>query len=163
MGCAATLETSSAACTMINSMLLSDSISRARERPRSVAIMVAVCVLLSAISVAFAALLLVGRIPLSAGAFLLGGGMEQLGPVAFLLYGVIVGALGVGLWLRWRGIRRAAIAFAVAGIVLAIPAISSAVVDGRIFAIVREGLQIIFRVLVIFYLTQESVKEWFAS
>jgi hypothetical protein len=148
---------------MISSMLSLDSISHARERPRGVAIIVAVCVSLSAISACFAGLLLAARIPLSAGAFLLGGGMEQLGPAAFLLYGLIVGVLGVALWLRWKGARRTAIAVAAAGIALAVPAISSAVIDGRIFAMLREGLQIIVRMLVIFYLTQEPVKEWFTS
>jgi len=36
-------------------------------------------------------------------------------------------------------------------------------VDSRVFAIAREGLQIIARVLVVFYLSQEPVKEWFAA
>jgi len=38
----------------------------------------------------------------------------------------------------------------------------ASLVDSRIFAIAREGLQIIARVLIVFYLTQEPVKEWFA-
>ena len=50
-----------------------------------------------------------------------------------------------------------------AGIALAIPGISSAVADGRLLAIFRDGAQIIVRVLVIYYLSQEPVKEWFAS
>ena len=137
--------------------------SHVQERPRGVIAIVAVCALLSAISFVFVALLLAGQIRLSAGAILLGGGMEQLGPLAFLLYGAIVGVLGVALWQRWKGVRRVTIVLAVAGVALTIPAISSAVVDGRVFSIVREGLQIIVRVLVIFYLTQEPVKEWFTS
>jgi hypothetical protein len=36
-------------------------------------------------------------------------------------------------------------------------------VDSRLFAIAREGLQIIARVLVVFYLSQEPVKDWFAG
>ena len=35
--------------------------------------------------------------------------------------------------------------------------------DSRIFAIAREGLQIIVRVLIVFYLSQEPMKEWFAA
>ena len=35
--------------------------------------------------------------------------------------------------------------------------------DSRIFAIGREGLQIMVRVMVVYYLSQEPVKEWFAA
>jgi len=156
------LVASGTGCAIMAAML-SDPMSYEQERPRGVVAIVAVCALLSAISFVFVPLLLAGRIPLSAGAILLGGGMEQLGPLAFLLYGAIVGVLGVALWQRWKGVRRVAIVVAVAGIALTIPSISSAVVDGRVLAIVREGLQIIARVLVIFCLTQEPVKEWFTS
>ncbi len=124
--------------------------------------MVAICGLLSAISLAFVALLLAGLVPLSAGAFLLGAGMEQLGPLVFLLYGGVLAVLAVALWRRWKGARRAAIALAAAGIALALPAVSSAVVDGRTFAIAREGLQIMVRVILIYYLSQEPVRKWFA-
>ena len=124
---------------------------------------VAVCGLLGAIAVVFFVLLLARRVPLSTGASLLGGGLEQFGPFAFLLYGAVLAALAVALWRRWRGARRAAIVVAAAGVALSIPAISSAVVDGRTFAIAREGLQIMVRVIVIFYLSQESVKDWFAN
>jgi hypothetical protein len=110
----------------------------------------------------FAVLSFVDVVPLSAGAFLLGGGMEQAGPFAFLIYSAILAALGVSLWQRWTGSRRAGIAVAGAGIALAVPAMSSAVADGRAFAILREGAQIMIRVMVIFYLSQQPVKEWFA-
>ena len=80
--------------------------------------------------------------------------MEQLGPVAFLIYGAILALLGLSLRQRWKGARRAAILVAGAGIALAVPAISSAVADGRVFSILREGVQIMVRVMVIFYLTR---------
>jgi hypothetical protein len=135
----------------------------AQERPRGVAVIVVVCELFSAISLALAALLLVHVVPLSAGASLLGGGFEQLGPVAFFLYGASLAVLGLALWRRWKGARRAAIVLAAAGIFLAMPAISSAFGDERIYAVLREAAQIMARVLVIYYLSQEPVKEWFAK
>jgi hypothetical protein len=144
-------------------MLSLNSISQAQERPRGVAVIVAVCGLLSAISLAFTALLLLYGVSLATGAFLLGGGLEQLGPFAFLLYCAILAILGVALWQRWKGARRAAIVLAAAGILLTMPAISSAFGDGRLYAILREALQITVRVLAIYYLTQEPVKEWFAG
>jgi len=145
------------------SMLLSNPALPIRERPRGVAGIAAVCAVAGAAAFGFAALLFGGTVPLSAGAFLLGGGMEQAGPFAFVLYGAILAAVAVALWRGWKGARRIGMAVAVAGIALALPAISSAVSDGRMFAIVREGAQIVIRVLVIFYLSQEPVKQWFAN
>ena len=133
------------------------------DRPAGVIAIVALCVILAAVSLIFAALTVAGRVPLSSGAFLLGGGFEQLGPLAFLLYAAVLLILAVGLWKRVPWARRAAILLAVAGIAFAVPAISSAVADSRIFAIAREGAQIIVRVLVVFYLSQEPVKDWFAG
>ena len=115
-------------------------------------------------ALAFAALVAATRlVPLSSGAFLIGGGLEQLGPVAFLLYAALMMLLAVALWRRWRWARRAAILVAVIGIAMAVPGLSSAVMDSRIFAIGREGLQIIVRVMVVYYLSQEPVKDWFAA
>ena len=133
------------------------------DRPASVTAIVALCVILAVVSLVFAALIVAEQVPLSAGAFLLGGGFEQLGPLAFLLYAAVLLILAVGLWRRVPWARSATILLAVAGIAFAVPAISSAVADSRIFAIAREGAQIIVRVLVVFYLSQEPVKDWFAG
>lgn len=132
------------------------------QRPVGVTAIIVLCMLLAAASLVYAALLGAGQVPLSAGAWLLGGGFEQLGPLAFVLYAVLLLTLAVALSRRWRWARRTAVALAVVGVALAVPAISSAVTDSRVFAIVREGLQIIVRVMIVFYLTQEPVKEWFA-
>jgi hypothetical protein len=132
------------------------------DRPAGVIAISALCVIVAAVSLIYAALINAGRIPLSAGAFLLGGGFEQLGPLAFLLYAGVLFILAAGLWKRWRWTRQAAILLGVAGIAFGVPAISSAVADSRIFAIVREGVQIMLRVLVVFYLSQEPVRDWFA-
>jgi hypothetical protein len=133
------------------------------ERPAGVSAIVAVCGLVAAVSLVYAGLLLAGHIPLSAGAFLLGGGVEQLGPIAFIVYALILVVLAWALWRRWKGARRVVIFLAAIGIALAVPAISSAVVDERGLAIAREGLQIIVRVVAIYYLSKEPVKEWFAQ
>jgi ABC-type bacteriocin/lantibiotic exporter with double-glycine peptidase domain len=71
--------------------------------------------------------------------------------------------LAVALWRRWRLARRVAILVAVIGIAIAVPGLSSAVMDSRVPAIGREGLQIIVRVVVVYYLSQELVKHWFAE
>ena len=133
------------------------------DRPAGVTAIVALCAILALASLAIALLIIAGRIPLSFGAYLLGGGLEQLGPATFLIYAALLLILALALWKRWRWARQATIALAVAGIALAAPAISSAVMDSRLFAIAREGLQIIVRVLIVFYLSQEPVKDWFAQ
>lgn len=132
------------------------------DRPAGIAAIVALCVVVALMSLAFAALIVTDRVSLAAGAFLLGGGLEQLGPIVFLLYALILLLLALALWNRWPWARRAAILVAAIGIAMAVPAISSAVMDSRLLAIAREGAQIIVRVMVVFYLSQEPVKDWFA-
>ncbi len=133
-----------------------------QERPAGVTAVAVLCLMVALAALAVAVLIGVHAVPLSSGASLIGGGLEQLGPIAFVLYATIMNALAVALWRRWRWARRIAIAVAVIGILMAVPGLSSAVMDSRIFSIGREGLQIIVRVIVIYYLSQEPVKDWFA-
>lgn len=144
-------------------MLSLNAVPHIQDRPLGVKLLTATASVISAVAFTFAGLLFGGVVPLSAGAFLLGGGMEQVGPFAFLLYGAVLTMLGISLWRRWKGARRIAIVIAGAGIALAVPAMSSAVAEARVVAICREALQIILRVMVIFYLSQPPVKEWFAN
>ena len=116
----------------------------------------------SALSLLFSMLLFGHIVPLSYGSVLLGAGMEQMGPAAFVIYGALTAALAIGLWKRQPWARRAAILVAVVGVALAVPAISSAVVDERALSVVREGIQIMVRVAVVFYLSQQPVRDWFA-
>jgi len=132
-----------------------------QERPAGVTAIAALCAIVAVVALTFAVLLTVHAIPLSSGALLIGGGLEQLGPIAFLLCAAIMILLAVALWRRWRWARRVAVLAAVIGIVMAVPGLSSAVMDSRIFAIAREGLQIMVRVIVVYYLSQEPVKDWF--
>jgi hypothetical protein len=133
------------------------------EPPRGLKAIIALCGTTAVVALIVAILIGTGRAPLAAGAFLLGGGLEQRGPVAFLLYALLLLVLALALWKRWRWARRAAILAAVVGVGLSVPAMSSAVMDSRISAIAREGAQIVVRVMVVFYLGQEPVKDWFAG
>ena len=137
--------------------------SSPEERPFGVAVVAALCWAVSALALLFAALVFAGYVPLSQGAFLIGGGAEQMGPVVFLLYAALNGALGYALWMGKRWSRRLAIFVAAAGIAVAVPAISSAFADERAWAMAREGLQIVVRVVIVYYLSQEPVKDWFAK
>jgi DNA-binding transcriptional regulator YbjK len=143
--------------------VLSHAPTRSNERPAGVTAIAALCALAGVVALGFAALAAAQVVPLSSGAFLIGGGLEQLGPLAFLLYAALMVVLAVALWKRWRWSRRVAILVAVIGIAMAVPGVSSAVMDSRLFAIAREGLQIIVRVVVVYYLSQDPVKDWFAA
>jgi hypothetical protein len=134
----------------------------ADERPPGVAAVAALLALAGVAAFALAGLLVLQAVPLSYGAALLPAGLEQAGPLAFLIYGLITLGLAFALWRRRGWARRLTVLLAAVGVALAVPAISSAVADGRAFAIAREGLQIIVRVAIIYYLSQEPVRDWFA-
>ncbi len=144
-------------------MLSLRSSAHSNERPAGVASIAAVFALLAVAALGFVLLLLTGKASLSAGAILLGGGLEQLGPVVFVMEGAIAAVLAFGLWKGWRWTRLASILFAAGGVLLDVPAISSAVVDTRLLALARGGAETVVRVVVIYYLSQEPVKDWFAS
>jgi hypothetical protein len=114
----------------------------------------ALCAIEGVSALGFAASAAAQFVPLSSGAFLIGGGLEQLGPIAFLLYAALMVLLAMALLRRWRWARRVAILVAVIGIAMAVPGLSSAVMDSRMLAIGREGLQIIVRVVVVYTLAR---------
>lgn len=143
--------------------MLSYSPTLNNERPAGVLAIVALCAIAGVAALVFAVLVVTQVIPLSSGAFLIGGGLEQLGPIAFLLYAALMVLLAVALWKRWGWARRVAILVAAIGVAMAVPGLSSAGMDSRILAIGREGLQIIVRVMVVYYLSQEPMKDWFAA
>jgi hypothetical protein len=101
------------------------------------------------------------RLPLAAGAFLVGSGMEIAGPAVFLVFAVLAAITAAGLlrlasWARWL-----AIGLAAWGMWQAVPAISSAVVDFRVLALLREGIAFIVRGVIVWYLMQGETKETF--
>jgi hypothetical protein len=131
------------------------------ERPLGVTLIAAAHVLVAIIALVIAIGTFFGRMPLASGAFLVGGELETAGPILFLLITIVFLIAAAGLWKLKNWARHLAIGFAIIGLIQVTPAISSAVADGRIFAIVREGAQIIGRVIVIWYLLQEPVRDQF--
>jgi hypothetical protein len=101
-----------------------------------------------------------GLVSMAAGASLLGG-LELAGPYMFLLVAAIGIAIALGLlrlhnWARWM-----AILVALIGVVLLLPSVSSAVVDFHFGKLALGGLETIVRVIIIWYLFQEPVREAF--
>jgi hypothetical protein len=103
-----------------------------------------------------------GLLSMAAGAFLLNG-LETAGPFMFLLAAAFAVLIGYGLLQLNNWARRAAAALALLGIVLAIPAVSSSMVDMRATALVWGGLGIMVRAMVVWYLWQGPVREVFAG
>jgi hypothetical protein len=135
--------------------------SAPRERPLGVTFIAAAHVLIAVIALVIAIGTSLGRMPLASGAFLVGGELETAGPILFLLITLVFVIAAGGLWKLKNWARHLAIGFALIGLIQVTPGISSAVADGRIFAIIREGAQIIVRVIAIWYLLQEPVRDQF--
>lgn len=101
-----------------------------------------------------------GSVSMSLGAPLLGG-LELAGPYMFLLAGVVSTAIGFGLLRLNNWARRAAILIALIGVVMLVPTVSSAVIGFQIKSLVIAGIGVMLRVMVVWYLFQEPVKDRF--
>jgi hypothetical protein len=131
-------------------------------RPVGVSLIAALFLLAAAylIVVGVVMLLSPGTVSISAGADLLGG-LEVAGPYMFLLMAVVGLAIGVGLLRIHNWARRLAIVTALLGMVLLLPAVSSAVLDFRIAKLVWGGLGVMVRAMIVWYLYQQPIKEVF--
>lgn len=101
-----------------------------------------------------------GLVPLTVGSSFLGG-LELAGPYMFLVFSLVCGLIGWGLFRLNRWARRAAIAAAFVGIVLLVPGVSSSVISFRASALLWGALGVIVRVMILWYLFQEPVAEQF--
>ena len=97
--------------------------------------------------------------PLALAAPLLHG-LELAGPYMFLICAAVAVIVGIGLLRLNNYARRATILIAVAGIVMLIPKMSAAAVDISLGLFV-VGLQVIARVVIVWYLWQNWAAETF--
>ena len=132
------------------------------ERPSGVTAIATLFFLVATYLFGAGAIMLVrpGLISMAAGADLLGG-LELAGPFMFLLIGAISTMIGYGLLRLNNWARRIAILAAFVGMVMLIPAVSGAVVSLRWSPLFFGGVGVILRVMVVWYLYQEPVKESF--
>jgi hypothetical protein len=101
-----------------------------------------------------------GLISIAAGADILGG-LELAGPYMFLLAAAVAALIGWGVLRLKNWARRAAMVVAALGVFLLVPAVSSAEVGFQWGSLAWGGLGVIVRVIVIWYLWQEPVRESF--
>ena len=134
------------------------------ERPAGVTA-VAIAFLLAAaylLAIGLTMLARPGSISMAAGAELLGG-LELAGPYMFLLAAAVGMVIAIGLWLLQNWARWIAILVALIGVVLLLPNVSSAILDLRFGRLPWEGLGVIVRVMIVWYLFQEPVREVFVT
>ena len=131
-------------------------------RPIGVSLIATLFLLTAAYLIAVGAVMLLspGAVSMSAGADLLGG-LEVAGPYMFLLVAVVATAIGAGLLRLHNWARRLAILTGLIGMVLLLPAVSSAVLDFRITKLVWGGLGVMVRAMIVWYLYQQPIKEAF--
>jgi len=101
-----------------------------------------------------------GLISMTVGTPLLFG-LELAGPYMFLLTAAVAGAIGWGLRRRVNLMRHAAVLAAIAGVVMLISPVSGAVAAVQLKSLAVNGLGIIVRVIVAWYLSQGAVVEEF--
>ena len=88
-------------------------------------------------------------------------GLELAGPYMFLLIAGVAGVIAWGLIRRINLIRHAAVLAAIAGIVMLVPPVSGAVAAVQPKSLVVDGIGIIIRVIVAWYLSQGHVADQF--
>lgn len=102
-----------------------------------------------------------GSVSMALGAPVLGG-LELAGPYMFLLMGGVGALIGWGLLRLNNWARRLAIALALIGVVMLVPAVSAAAVDFRA-SLLWGALGIMLRVVIVWYLFQEPVNRAFTK
>jgi hypothetical protein len=134
------------------------------ERPAGVTAVAAAFLLAAAylLVVGLTMLARPGLVSMAAGADLLGG-LELAGPYMFLLMAGLGVVTALGLWRLHRWARWLAIVVAMIGVVQLLPDVSGALLDFRIGKLAWGGFGTIVRVMIVWYLFQEPVRDAFAA
>ena len=131
-------------------------------RPIGVTALAVVMLAHAMVATVYAVLLATERTSMSSGAWLIGGGFEVMGKWIFVLYSLLHAACAIGLFKLQKWALRLASLLLLWGLIQVTPAISSAVADSRVYAIIREGIQILWRVVALRYVWLSSTKDAFA-
>jgi multidrug transporter EmrE-like cation transporter len=101
-----------------------------------------------------------GAVSMSLGAPLLAG-LELAGPYMFLLMGGVGDLIGLGLLRLNNWARRTAALVALVGVVMLVPSVSANAIGLQLGNLAWEGLGVVVRVMIIWYLYQAPVTEAF--
>jgi hypothetical protein len=143
---------------VVSTSLLSEAGPQAR--PEGVRVLALGCFALAAYTATNGLLVMIGAVSFASGAYLLGG-LETMGPLIYFIVAAAVAALGFLLLRGWRWSRRLAVVAAGLMIAGAVMPVSAAVVYSQIFGIIVHGGKIIVAIVIIRYLLQPEVVDWF--
>jgi hypothetical protein len=132
------------------------------ERPAGVKAIAGAFILAAAylLTVGLITLARPGLLSMRTGTQLLGG-FALAGPYAFLLTAFLSAVVALGLWQLDNWARWMAILIAVAGIVMLVPSVSSAVVFFRFGRLAWGAAGVMLRTMIVWYLFQEPVRDLF--
>jgi hypothetical protein len=132
-----------------------------RVRPEGVRALGLACFVVAAYVAVNGLLVVLGLVSFASGAYVLGG-LEVMGPLIYFMVAASLAVLGWGLLRGWRWSRRGAVIAAGLLIAGAVMPVSAAVAYSHIFGIVVHGAKIVLAIVIIRYLLQPEVVEWFA-
>ena len=133
------------------------------SRPLSITFIAGVELALALAGVVVFVLTLAGTIPLAYGRYLVGAGMETLGPFIFLAYAAVMTVTAWGMLRLKNWARHITIVLAALGVYFAVPTVSAAAISADLLPTIREGLQVILRIAAIWYLVQQPTRELFTK
>ena len=132
-----------------------------RVRPEGVRLLALGCLALAAYVAVNGVLLALGLVSFASGAYILGE-LTVMGPLIYFIVGALGVGLGVSLLRGWRWSRVVAIVAAASFIAGAAMPLSAAVIYSQVAGIVINGAKIILAIVIIRYLLQPEVVDWFS-
>lgn len=133
-----------------------------RVRPEGVRLLAAGCFALAAYLAANGLLVMAGVVSFASGTYVLGE-LVTMGPLLYFIVAVLLAGLGVALLKRWPWSRRLAVIAAGLLVAGSVMPVSAAVIYSQVAGIVIHGAKIILAIVIIRYLLQPEVREWFAQ
>lgn len=130
-------------------------------RPEGVRWLGLSCLAMGAYIAVNGVLVALGTVSFASGAYVLGE-LTVMGPLIYFIVAALVAALGICILRGWRWSRRLAIVAAALLIAGAALPLSAAVVYSQVAGIVIHGAKIILAIVIIRYLMQPEVADWFA-
>ena len=133
-----------------------------RVRPQGVRVLALGCLALAAYVAGNGLLVLLGMVSFASGTYILGE-LVTMGPLIYFLVAALVAGLGLALLRGWRWSRRVGIVAAALLVASSVMPISSAVIYSQVAGIVIHGAKIILAIMIIRYLMQPEVADWFSA
>jgi hypothetical protein len=130
-------------------------------RPDGIRLLGLACYGLAAYLAINGVLVFLGVVSFASGTYVLGG-LETMGPLIYFLVAAVLSALAFALLRGWPWARRVAVIAAGLLIAGSVMPISSAVAYSQVFAMIVHGAKIIIAIVIIRYLLQPEVVEWFS-